>query len=176
VTKAGGPASNGQPVGSLLLTDSLIANTPTGFITSLYTESSTSFLVQNTGFFNVQDAIIDDVLSRTLVEGGNKLFLENWGFGMISMTSGTSEFVNGQNIPAMNRSTPLLSSTGHVGPNYFARRRPKYHDIGYSMIVDVKTMGAKGDGVTDDTPVLNIILQNAANMYFPHGIYIIKDT
>jgi polygalacturonase len=44
------------------------------------------------------------------------------------------------------------------------------------MIVDVKTMGAKGDGVTDDTPVLNIILQNAANMYFPHGIYIIKDT
>jgi polygalacturonase len=48
------------------------------------------------------------------------------------------------------------------------------------MIIDVKAIGAKGNGVTDDTPVLNAILQNAANIssivYFPFGIYIIKDT
>ncbi|KAG2000883.1 hypothetical protein GB937_010729 [Aspergillus fischeri] len=177
---AGGPMSSGQPVGSLLLADSLIANTPTGIITSLYAENSTSFLIQNTGFFNVKDAVIDQVVSKTLVAGGNEVFLHNWGFGMQSTKSGSSVFVNGQEIPTMNRTQLLLASDGYVNPNFFTRRRPKYHDIGFSQIMDVKAMGAKGDGVTDDAPVLNSILQNAANLssivYFPHGVYLIRDT
>jgi hypothetical protein len=59
------------------LTDALIANTPTGIVTSLYTENSTSFLVQNTGFFNIKNAIIDNVVSKTLVAGGDEVFLDN---------------------------------------------------------------------------------------------------
>ncbi|OKP14303.1 hypothetical protein PENSUB_14082 [Penicillium subrubescens] len=77
VGRARGPISNSQPVGSLLLTDALIANTPTGIVTSLYTENSTSFLVQNTGFFNIKNAIIDNVVSKTLVAGGDEVFLDN---------------------------------------------------------------------------------------------------
>ncbi|KAL4861530.1 pectate lyase superfamily protein-domain-containing protein [Aspergillus spectabilis] len=74
---AGGPMSNGQPVGSLLLTDVLISNTPTGILSSLYAENSTALLVRNTGFFNVENAIIDDVLSKTLVAGGDEVFIDN---------------------------------------------------------------------------------------------------
>ncbi|KAL4756197.1 pectin lyase-like protein [Aspergillus foveolatus] len=177
---AGGPMSNGQPVGSLLLTDAVIANTPTGILSSLYAENSTALLVQNTGFFNVKDAIVDDVLSQTLVAGGDEVFIDNWGFGMLSTESGVSNFANGINIPSMNRTSSLLAETGYVKPNFFTRRRPKYHDIGESQIMDVKVLGAKGDGVTDDGPVLNAILQNAANLssivYFPFGVYVVKDT
>lgn len=177
---AGGPMSNGQPVGSLIVADSLIANTPTGIVTSLYAENSTALLVQNTGFFNVKDAVVDDVLPKTLVPGGNEVFLYNWGFGMLSTESGVSQFANGQTIPVMNRTSSLLADTGHVKPNFFTRRRPKYYDVGMAQIIDVKVLGAKGDGVTDDGPVLNAILQNAANLssivFFPFGVYMIKDT
>lgn len=177
---AGGPMSNGQPVGSLVVTDALIANTPTGIVTSLYAENSTALLVQNTGFFNVQDAIVDDVLSKTLVAGGNEVFVDNWGFGMLSEEPGISQFVNGQAIPGMNRTASLLADTGYVNPNFFTRRRPKYDDIGVAQVMDVKALGAKGDGISDDGPILNTILQNAANIssivFFPFGVYVIKDT
>jgi hypothetical protein len=177
---AGGPMSNGQPVGSLLLTDALIANTPTGILSSLYAENSTALLVQNTGFFNVEKAIVDDVLSKTLVAGGDEVFIDNWGFGMLSTESGVSQFANGIPIPTMNRTASLLAETGYVNRNFFTRRRPKYYDIGQSRIMDVKVLGAKGDGVTNDGPVLNAILQNAANLssivYFPFGVYVVRDT
>jgi hypothetical protein len=77
VSSAGGPMSNGQPVGSLLLTNALITNTPTGILSSLYAENSTTLLVQNTGFFNVGNAIVNNILSKTLVAGGDKVFINN---------------------------------------------------------------------------------------------------
>ncbi|KAL3483769.1 pectate lyase superfamily protein-domain-containing protein [Aspergillus germanicus] len=132
---AGGPMSNGQPVGSLLLTDVPIANTPTGILSSLYAENSTALLVQNTGFFNVENAIVDDVLSKTLVAGGDEVFIDNWGFGMLSTQSGVSQFANGIPIPTMNRTASLLAETGYVNRNFFTRRRPKYYDIGKSQIM-----------------------------------------
>ncbi|KAH7006940.1 hypothetical protein EDB80DRAFT_684201 [Ilyonectria destructans] len=44
----------------------------------------------------------------------------------------------------------------------------------------VRALGAKGDGKTDNTTILNSILDGAANkssiLYFPFGVYIIGDT
>ncbi|TPX21790.1 hypothetical protein DIZ76_015753 [Coccidioides immitis] len=80
----------------------------------------------------------------------------------------------------MYRSGSLLAPTGYYKPNYFTRRRPKYLDIGQSQILNVKAFGAKGDGQTDDTAILNSILSRAANMssivYFPFGVYVVKNT
>ncbi|KAF3492429.1 LysM domain-containing protein [Arthroderma uncinatum] len=158
---AGGTGSTGQSVGSLTLVDSLIANTPLGISTSLYGENSTSFLIQNTGFFNVKTAIIDTSKGRVLLNGGDEVLVDSWGFGLL-----------------VNSTEP--TSSGYHRPNFFTRRRPKYLDIGQSQILDVKALGAKGDGKSDDTAVLNSILSRAANMssivYFPFGVYIIKDT
>ena len=65
-------------------------------------------------------------------------------------------------------------------PNLFTRRRPKYYDVLVNQIMDVKALGAKGDGTCDDRAVLNAILDGAANtssiVYFPYGVYIITDT
>lgn len=45
------------------------------------------------------------------------------------------------------------------------------------IVQDVKTLGAKGDGVTNDAPILrNIIsnLPNGATLYFPSGTYLLS--
>ncbi|KAK1466638.1 hypothetical protein CCUS01_07248 [Colletotrichum cuscutae] len=46
--------------------------------------------------------------------------------------------------------------------------------------MNVKILGVKGDGKTDDTSALNSILQGAANtssvVFFPYGVYLVTDT
>jgi hypothetical protein len=161
--------------------DSIVANTPNGIVTSLFAENSTSMLLQNVGFFNVKTAILDNFQNKVLVAGGNEVYLESWGFGLVNDGTGKGKFVNGQKIPAMNRTQALLGSANDkMKPNLFTRRRPKYYDLSSSQVVDVKAFGAAGDGKKDDTAVLNSILLFAASqskvVYFPFGVYIIKDT
>lgn len=108
------------------------------------------------------------------------MILESWGFGMVNDPQG-ARFVPGSNLLAMNRTSSLVGNTIYnVQPNFFTRRRPKYTELGNTQVLDVKALGAKGDGKSDDITVLNSILTRAANMssivYFPHGIYVIKDT
>ncbi|KAH7124727.1 pectate lyase superfamily protein-domain-containing protein [Dactylonectria macrodidyma] len=182
VDGAGGPGSTGQGVGSLILADSIIANTPTGISTSLLAENSTSFLAQNVGFFNVKNAIVDSIKKKSLLAGGAQVVVDSWGFGMMNnATGGLTKFVNGAKIPAMKRNETLLGAAyDKMAPNLFSRRRPKYYGIAAKKIMDVKALGAKGDGVTDDTAAINSILEGGANtssiVYFPFGIYLVTDT
>lgn len=173
--------SNGQGVGSVILADAIIANTPNGIITSLYEENSTSFLIQNVGFFNVETAIQDSAKGQVLLAGGDEVLKDSWGFGMtVNNSTGSASFVNGQDIPSMNRTEELLGTQAYVKTNLYTRRRPKYDELTASQIMNVKALGAKGDGKSDDTIILNNILSQAANLssvvYFPFGVYVIKDT
>jgi len=78
----------------------------------------------------------------------------------------------------MPRPTALLGAKYDNIPsaNIFTRRRPWCSDVPQSNIMNVKSLGAKGNGVADDTAVLNAILADAANtssiVYFPCGVYI----
>lgn len=138
-------------------------------------------LLQNVGFFNVDSSVTDSVLSRVLLAGGDEVSAHNWGFGRVTNVDGDNRFVNAARLPAMNRTESLLSSElAYVKPNFYTRRRPKYVDVGASQIINLKSAGAKGDGVTDDTTVLNNVFSAAANMssivYIPFGVYTITDT
>lgn len=168
-------------MGSLILVDTLIANTPNAIITTLQADYATSFLIQNVGFFNVETAVQDGVANKVLLAGGDQVLVDSWGFGRIVNATGVSTYVSGENIPSMTREPALLgSSYDGMNPNLFTRRRPTYYNILTSRIMDVRALGAKGDGTTDDTFVLNSILEGAANtssiVYFPYGVYIITDT
>ncbi|KAJ3952539.1 hypothetical protein N0V92_011011 [Colletotrichum tropicale] len=182
--QAGGPKSTGQGVGSLVLVDSIIANTPQGIVTTLFAENSTSFLLQNVGFFNTRAAITDDATGNILLAGGGEVVVESWGFGRITNATtgaGQTSFANGENIPVMKRSEGLLGDTyDGLKPNLFTRRRPSYLDVPANKVMNVKDLGAKGDGTTDDTSALNSILEGAANtssvVFFPYGIYLVTDT
>ncbi|OOF91492.1 glycoside hydrolase family 55 protein [Aspergillus carbonarius ITEM 5010] len=175
----GGSGSTGQGVGSLILLDTVIASTKTGIVTSLLAHNVTSFLIQNSAFMSVGTAVLDRSKGQTLMEGGSLVKVESWGFGRVS-TSISSTFYNGATVPAMNRSSALTTNNGQVVHNFFQHRRPAYTDIPASQIIDVKAQGAVGDGRTDDTGVLNNILQQAAKsssvVFFPFGVYLIKDT
>lgn len=167
-------------MGSLVLADAIIANTPNGIITSLYAENSTSLFLKNVGFFNVKNAITDDVKNQVLLAGGDEVLKDAWGFGRVTNAEGTGSFVSGEDILTGNMYDGLLGSQAYVKSNLFTRRRPQYEDIKAGDIVNVRNFGAKGDGTTDDTVVLNSILSYAANLssvvYFPFGVYKIHDT
>lgn len=157
----------------------IIANTPTGIITSLYQDNSTAFLLQNVGFFNVQQAIVAETITEPLLAGGNEVLVDSWGFGMYANPSGTF-FAQQSDLATMERKAAVVGSNIYVKPNIFTRRRPQYYDLQGSQVFDVRSYGAKGDGNTDDTVVLNSILGVAANLsaivYFSYRIYVIQDT
>ncbi|KAK5561906.1 hypothetical protein LTR46_000711 [Exophiala xenobiotica] len=74
---------------------------------------------------------------------------------------------------------PTLPASLMNGNAIFERSKPQYEDVPVSSFVSVKSAGAKGDGVTDDTATLQSILNNATEgqiVYFDHGAYIVKDT
>jgi hypothetical protein len=82
----------------------------------------------------------------------------------------------------MNRKSSLMDPTTTYATtnNMFLRRRPTYTDIPQTQIFNVRDYGAKGDGVSDDSAVLNAVFSIAANLssivYVPFGVYIITDT
>ncbi|KAJ5142746.1 uncharacterized protein N7515_001533 [Penicillium bovifimosum] len=180
VSYENGQQKGSDGVGSIVLADAIIANTPNGILTSLYAQNSTSLLLQNVGFFNVKDAVVDSAQNKVLLAGGNEVLKDSWGFGMVNDASGAGSFVDGQDIPTMNRTEAIVGIQSYVKPNLFTRRRPQYEDLRTDQVINVKKMGAKGDGSTDDTAILNYAFSFAANLssvvYIPYGIYKIQDT
>ncbi|KAF6804656.1 hypothetical protein CMUS01_14800 [Colletotrichum musicola] len=110
---------------------------------------------------------MDSHSNSVLLPGGvGDIDIDSWGFGKATDAIGETGFVNGQNIESMTRAESLVSreSTLTNKPSFFTRRRPSYATLGDNQLVDVKAYGAKGDGTSDETAVLNSILDFAANI------------
>ncbi|GES59356.1 exo-beta-1,3-glucanase Exg0 [Aspergillus terreus] len=78
-------------------------------------------------------------------------------------------------VPGGDKPKALLAG----GDKIFERSKPLYEQYAASAFVSVKSAGAKGDGVTDDTAVIQRVLNSAKDgqiVYFDHGAYIITDT
>lgn len=61
----------------------------------------------------------------------------------------------------------------------FARSKPQYEEVPVSSFISVKSAGAVGDGVTDDTLAIQNIFNNARPdqvVHFDHGAYIVTQT
>ena len=61
------------------------------------------------------------------------------------------------NIIAADKPSVLLDSSGKI----FGKGHPQYADYSVSQFVSVRSKGAKGDGITDDTAVLANIMSQA---------------
>ncbi|WYZ42188.1 hypothetical protein EsH8_V_001083 [Colletotrichum jinshuiense] len=180
---AGGPFSTGQGVGSLSLVDVHMYGVPVAVETSLFADNSTALHIDNGGFTNCDTIVLDSQAGTVLYPGNaaGQTDVMSWGFGKVADPSGETGFVNGADMPVPEYPASLLVTDDiHPRAKFFHRTRPSYADPGNSQVFDVKALGAKGDGSADDTAILNHILDVAANVsgivYFPHGIYIIKDT
>jgi glucan 1,3-beta-glucosidase len=78
-----------------------------------------------------------------------------------------------------NPATAAASSSLRTSSGWFSRSKPQYETVSIDGFVNVMTAGAAGDGITDDTAIINSVLSSAAGnsiVYFPHGTYIVSDT
>ena len=165
-----------QAVGSVLLIDSVIANTPIGVLTAYSPSSSATngtLVIDNVDMTsNVPVAVSDSLTQTTVLPGNTKI--ASWIQGNVPGTGGASTAVQGSQT-AVTKPSSLLDATGKV----YARSRPQYETVSASSFVSVKAQGAKGDGVTDDTAAIQAVFDSITSdqiVYFDHGAYLVTDT
>ena len=66
----------------------------------------------------------------------------------------------------------LTNKKGH----WFGREKPSYET--WHNLVNVQKYGAKGDGVSDDTKAIQVVLDEAIGqvIFVPYGVYVLHDT
>lgn len=186
--------SNGgvnQTVGSILVQDSKFAGTPQGIVTSFghgsVPATGGTLVIDNVDFTGSKNAIVDQK-GNTVLAGGSKVV--SWAQGKsynskhsVSMNGTTCSATNISssnnnfqgNLPVVKKPISLLNAQGA----FVERSKPQYEGLATSSFVSVKSKGAKGDGVTDDTAAIQAIFDTASIdqvIYFDHGAYIISKT
>ena len=74
---------------------------------------------------------------------------------------------------------PTLPSVLMSGNGVFERSKPQYETVPASSFVSIKSQGAKGDGVTDDTQAIQAAMNKIGSnsiLYFDHGAYLVSST
>ncbi|KAI9644962.1 hypothetical protein NHQ30_006997 [Ciborinia camelliae] len=172
---AGG--STAQNVGSVILIDSSITNTPIGIVTA-YTSSS---LPATAGSVVLENVVLSNVPTAVTVSGGSTILagtsgsttITAWGQGHKYTPTGPTTFQG--SITPNSRPASLLS-----GDKYYAQSKPQYNTLSVSSFTSARTNGAVGDGVTDDTNALQQGINNAAsagNVFFlDAGTYKVTST
>ena len=178
--------SSAQTVGSVLVQDSTFKSTKTAILTA-YTKGQTvangTLVIDNVDFTG-SSAAVADLSGNTILAGGSKVaswaqgFGYTTGSGVSNMTkrAADDQIVLQGALSAPQKPTNLLASSGAI----FERSKPQYENVPASSFISVKSSGAKGDGVTDDTQAIQQVLNKASNgssiVYFDHGAYRITKT
>ncbi|KAF7342223.1 Glucan 1,3-beta-glucosidase [Mycena venus] len=165
-----------QSAGGVLIVDSKISNTGIGIRmdTSQPTSFAGSIVLDNVAFSGISTANIKD--SSGTVVAANSGDTSQWFQGNIYLQS-SKRYLRGSYTPSGSRPTSLIDSTGA----YFTRSRPQYQnykDIQFFSIMAIG-LGAKGDGVTDDTVAINTFISKysgCAILLFEAGTYLVTDT
>ncbi|KAF9731820.1 hypothetical protein PMIN06_007795 [Paraphaeosphaeria minitans] len=159
----------GLTVGSITLLDSSITNTPIGIVTgrtkSSQLDSTGALYLENVKLANVQQAVVGT--NGTLLAGSSATtvidawadghrYLPEFPLGSQTQTPLAPVEATGP-IAATKRPASLLDSTG----KYYERSKPQYEKLSVDQFLSARTLGAKGDGKTDDTKALNDALQKA---------------
>ncbi len=164
-------------VGSITIVDSEISNTGVG-ITYGHAGASTpavanNFIFENLRLNNVQSAITNP--EGTILAGSSgQTFIAAWGRGhKYTPSSGPTTF-EGPITP--NTRPPTLVA----GDAYYESSKPQYETVPISEFVSARAAGAKGDGSTDDTAVLNALFASAAAankiVFLDAGMYVVTST
>ena len=168
-------AGTSQLVGSVTVLDSAFTNVPTGIRTSQNTAPSPAtagtLLVENLALNNVPVAI-QSTNGATILAGGTTT-IGAWGHGHQYTPNGPSN-LNGPYNPA-TRPASLVSSG-----KYYEKSKPQYETLPVSSFISVRSVGAVGDGVADDSAaVQNAINQGISKngvVFFDAGTYRVTDT
>jgi glucan 1,3-beta-glucosidase len=169
-------APSGLSVGSITFFDSVITNTPIGIATGRTSTSlppaAGSLIIENCQFNNVP-AIVQGPGGTVLAGSAGTTTVAAWGSGHAYTPNGPQIFegpISPNNRPAS------LSSNGV----FYARSKPQYGEYGAFAFVSARSLGARGDGSTDDTKALQNAINAAASarkiLFLDAGAYIVTST
>ncbi|KAF3035188.1 hypothetical protein E8E11_004428 [Didymella keratinophila] len=164
-----------QTVGSVLMLDSKLTNTPVGVNTSFTSDSipttGGTLILENVDFTGSESAVVG-ASGNVLVKGGSKV--EAWAQGN-AMAAGSEQ----GRVQGDINNGPIKPAVLQGENGWFERSKPQYGDVNVSKFVSLKSKGAKGDGNTDDTAAIQSAidgLQDGEILYVDHGAYLIKKT
>ncbi|KAJ7061666.1 glycoside hydrolase family 55 protein [Mycena amicta] len=190
-----------QSAGGVLIIDSKISSTGIGIRQFKFNQSHlvyfshSSLILDNVAFTEIATANIQDS-SGTVVAAnagvGLEWFQGNVYLGTLSLlvllflprlrqtafNLGTAKrYLRGSYTPFGSRPQLLTLASG----TYFSRSRPQYETYAPSQFLTLMTsgLGAKGDGVSDDTAAINMFIsQNSgcAILIIETGTYLVTDT
>ncbi|KAJ7310028.1 glycoside hydrolase family 55 protein [Mycena albidolilacea] len=164
----GGLTLDTQTTGGVLIVDAKISNTGIGIKMSTTQPNSLagSVVLDNVAFSGISKANIQD--SSGIVLAASAATVPHWFQGNLYLGS-AKRYLRGSYTPSGSRPASLVDSSGA----FFSKSRPQYPDY------QDNRLGAKGDGVTDDTVAINTFLQKysgCAILLFEAGTYLVTDT
>jgi glucan 1,3-beta-glucosidase len=165
---------NGQNVGSVIVLDSSFTNTPVAVKTAHDTvpnpPSAGSLVLENVALSNVNVAV-QGGNGATILAGGSTT-INAWGQGHAYFPDGNRNYLGNYGANGRGNLAP--------GGKYLEQVKPTYATYSTSQVLSARTLGAKGDGVTDDTAAVQKLLNQAASAgqiaFFDAGTYKVTNT
>lgn len=171
-------ATNGN-IGSASFLDSSFTNVQTVIqMTPPSAEpgsGSTGVILENVALSGV-NAAVADTNGETILDGATAK-IDHWALGVVyegSAGADARSFSKGGKVGSYRRHSTLVDGNGA----YFERQKPQYEDHGAGDFVHLKDLGAKGDGVTDDTVAIQAALYASLGkiLFVDAGSYILTST
>jgi len=175
-------------VGSITLFDSSFKNTPIGIATSRTVDSlpdsAGALYLENVDFENVESAILGR--NGTILAGtSGRTKIDAWADGHRYQPSYplsaqtklplTPLDTRGP-LPATRRPASLVDRNG----KFYERSKPQYEGLSVDQFLSARSLGATGNGRTDDTKALNDAILQAKNqnkvLFLDAGYYKVSDT
>jgi glucan 1,3-beta-glucosidase len=171
--QTGGLTEDTQTASGMAFIDAVVTNTPTFITTTKSSSSLAGSIVINNAKLNSVPVAVKVAGGATVLNGGTTT-IASWGQGNTYKGTSSTGFAQG-NIAAPTKDSSLLDGSGKV----VMKVHPQYESYALSQIVSVRSEGAKGDGVTDDTAALKAIFAKYAGckiIFFDAGTYVITST
>ncbi|KAK0717718.1 glycoside hydrolase family 55 protein [Lasiosphaeria miniovina] len=170
--------STGQTVGSVLVVDSVFTGTPVGIKTAYdpsLPQTNGTLILDNVDMTGATQAVWSNATGAVILPGAQKVefFVQGRTYGGASGSAGKA--VQSPQTAVEKPASLLDSASGKV----FTRSKPQYENLPSTAFLSVKSNGAKGDGVTDDTDAIQAIFDKATPdqvVYFDHGAYLVTKT
>ena len=176
-SSGGGTAAPGN-IGSASFLDSSFNNVKTVVVVEPPSKTpgtgTTGLVLENIKLSGVTAAVVDNT-GATILAGSSSI--DQWTYGPTYTGSADAKdrsFVTGTKVGHFRRHSKLLDNNGA----YFERAKPQYEDRSVGEFVHLKDLGAKGDGVTDDTAALQSALYASVGkiLFIDAGSYILTST